>query len=279
MRWRCSDSQMSTGWNANRRNKKPRSHYDSDQGCFTRRQKRQGELRQLKEQQPSSPPEEILVKKEAAAIGEFQSWDSCTVPLTVVANREHICRWSSRDLVFNRHSGCPGPMPKSAGVPPANLNRGAISSAQVFNDLTHFTSRAFSMVVNQVVFIMLAYNLLQLYLVSEAQGANQKTLPRIRQQLLPRITYVIVLTYQNYYGLFSPFELVGLAVTLAEDARKKGSQPNANGFGRELDGALNNPRASLTFRSDFPMPTTTDTIILSKRVASIATRSYSSLFP
>jgi IS4 transposase len=33
------------------------------------------------------------------------------------------------------------------------------------NDLTHFTSRAFSMVVNQVVFVMLAYNLLQIYLV------------------------------------------------------------------------------------------------------------------
>ena len=29
------------------------------------------------------------MKREAAAIGEFRSWSSCTVPLTVVANREH----------------------------------------------------------------------------------------------------------------------------------------------------------------------------------------------
>ena len=33
-----------------------------------------------------------------------------------------------------------------------------------FSDLTRFTSRAFSLVVNQVVFIMLACNLLQIYL-------------------------------------------------------------------------------------------------------------------
>jgi len=77
------------------------------------------------------------------------------------------------------------------------------------------------MVVNQVVFIMLAYNLLQLYLVKRGRRElNQKTLPRIRQQLLPSDNYVIGLL-PKYYGLFSPFELVGLAVTLAEDARKR----------------------------------------------------------
>src|SRR3972149_1413043 len=54
-----------------------------------REKKRQKKLRELKEQQPPPPPEEILVKTEAASIGEFRSWSSCTVPLTVVANREH----------------------------------------------------------------------------------------------------------------------------------------------------------------------------------------------
>jgi hypothetical protein len=29
------------------------------------------------------------LKTEAASIGEFRSWSSCTVPLSVVANREH----------------------------------------------------------------------------------------------------------------------------------------------------------------------------------------------
>jgi len=54
-----------------------------------REKKWQKKLRQLKEQQPPPPPEKTLVKTEAASIGEFRSWSSCTVPLTVVANREH----------------------------------------------------------------------------------------------------------------------------------------------------------------------------------------------
>ena len=40
-----------------------------------------------------------------------------------------------------------------------------------FCDPTHFTSRAFSMLVNQVVFITLSYNLLQFYLLR--QGRNE----------------------------------------------------------------------------------------------------------
>jgi len=46
------------------------------------------QYRKLKQQQPPPPPAEILIKKEATAIGEFRSWSSCTVPLSVVANRE-----------------------------------------------------------------------------------------------------------------------------------------------------------------------------------------------
>ena len=99
-----------------------------------REKKRQEKLRQLKQQQPPPPPKEILIKKEAAAIGEFRSWSSCTVPLTVVANRESRetrDRWSSRDLVLNRHEEGSAPKPDPAGVPSASLNRGAVSSTQV----------------------------------------------------------------------------------------------------------------------------------------------------
>ena len=110
-----------------------------------------------------------------------------------------------------------------------------------FNDLTHFTSRAFSMVVNQVVFIMLAYNLLQVYLLHRGRKElNQKTLPRIRQQLLPSDNPIIVY-YQNYYGLFAPFELMGFVVTLREEARKK-IAAKCQRIGRELNGAMHNPR-------------------------------------
>jgi len=206
-----------------------------------REQKRQETLRQRKQQQPSPPPEEILIKKEAAAIGEFRSWSSCTVPLTVVANREHYADGHQEIwfLIDTKESRDPSQIQQEYHLRTSIEER--YRQLKCFNDLTHFTSRAFSMVVNQVVFIMLAYNLLQFYLVKQGRKElNQKTLPRIRQQLLPSDNYVIVY-YQNYYGLFRPFELVGFAVTLGEEARKK-IAAKCRRIGRELDGALNNPR-------------------------------------
>jgi hypothetical protein len=206
-----------------------------------REQKRQEKLRQLKQQQPPPPPEEILIKKEAAAIGEFRTWSSCTVPLTVVANREHYADGHQEIwfLIDTRESRDPSQIQQEYHLRTSTEER--YRQLKCFNHLTHFTSRAFSMVVNQVVFIMLAYNLLQFYLLKRGRKElNQKTLPRIRQQLLPSDNYVIVY-YQNYYGLFRPFELVGLSVTLAEEARKK-IAAKCRRIGRELDDTLNNPR-------------------------------------
>jgi hypothetical protein len=140
-----------------------------------REQKRQETLRQLKEQQPPLPPEEILIKKEAVAIGEFRSWDSCSVPLTVVANREQYA---------DGHK--------------------------------------------------------ELWFLIDTKELNQKTLPHIRQQLLPSDNYIIV-NYQNYYGLFSPFELIGFVVKLSEEARKK-IAAECERFRRELESTLMNPR-------------------------------------
>ena len=97
------------------------------------------------------------------------------------------------------------------------------------------------MVVNQVVFIMLAYILLQFFLLKRGRKElNQKTLPRIRQQLLPSDNHIIVY-YQNYYSLFKPFELVGFVVTLREEARKK-IAAKCHRIGRELNGIMKNPR-------------------------------------
>ena len=206
-----------------------------------REQKRQETLRQLKQQQPPPPPEKILIKKEAAAIGEFRSWDSCSVPLTVVANREHYADGHQElwFLIDTKEVRDPTHSRQEYHLRTSIEER--YRQLKCFNDLTHFTSRAFSMVVNQVVFIMLAYNLLQFYLLKQGRKElNQKTLPHIRQQLLPSDNYLIV-NYQNYYGLFSPFELIGFVVKLGEEARKKIAS-KCERIGRELESALMNPR-------------------------------------
>jgi hypothetical protein len=206
-----------------------------------REKKRQKKLQQLKEQQPPPPPEKILLKTEAASIGEFRNWSSCNVPLTVVANREHYADGHQEIwfLIDTQEVQDPSQTRQEYGLRPSTEER--YRQLKCFTDLTHFTSRAFSMVVNQVIFIMLAYDLLQIYLLRQGRKElNQKTLPRIRQQLLPSDNHIIVY-WRNYYGLFNPFDLLGFVVMLEKEARKK-IAAKCRRIGRELNGLMQNPR-------------------------------------
>jgi len=207
-----------------------------------REKKRQEKLRKIKHKKPAIiPPEQILVDRQAAVIDQFRSWSSCTVPLTVVANKEiyadgHEKIWL---LIDTKHIEDPRMAAKQYHLRIATEER--YRQLKCFCDLTKFTSRAFSMVVNQVIFMMLAYNLLQLHLFRQKRKKlNQKILPHIRQQLLPSDSHIIVY-HQNYYGMFRPFELIQFVVELAEEPRKKIAH-KCRRIGRELSGLMNNPR-------------------------------------
>ena len=205
------------------------------------RKRERARQKKLKELTKEPSPEKTLVTSEAASIGQFQSWSACTVPLTVVANREtygdgHTDIWLLADTKEVKN---PIEVRREYSLRTSIEER--YRQLKCFSDLTHFTSRAFSMVVNQVVFIMLAYDLLQIYLVHEGRkDLNKKTLPRIRQQLMPADNHVIVY-WRQYYGLFTPFELIGFVVMLGEEARKK-IAAKCRRIGRELDGLLEHPR-------------------------------------
>ena len=185
--------------------------------------------------------EETLVKTETAAIGQFTSWQSCTVPLSVVANREHYADGHEQIWLLIDTKEVHNPCQAREDYHLRTATEERYRQLKCFADLTHFTSRAFSMVVNQVVFIMLSYNLLQLYLLRQARKElNKKTPPRIRQQLLPSDNHIIVY-WQNYYGLFTPLEFAETIATLGEQARKKIAEKSRR-LRRELNGAMRNPR-------------------------------------
>jgi len=211
------------------------------EAIVNREKKRQEKLRKIKQEKPAIPPEETLVYREAAVIDQFRSWSSCTVPLSVVANKEiyadgHEKIWL---LIDTKDVGDPREGGKQYHLRIATEER--YRQIKCFSDLTKFTSRAFSMVVNQVVFTMLAYDLLQLHLFRQKRKElNQKTMPHIRRQLLPSDNHIIVY-HQNYYGMFRPFELVQFIVELAEEPRKKIAQ-KCRRIGRELNTLMNNPR-------------------------------------
>ena len=206
-----------------------------------REKKRQEKLKELKQEKPSPLPEEILVKREAAAIGEFRTWSSCTVPLSVVANREHYADGHEEMWLLIDTKEVVDPTNSRQDYHLRIATEERYRQLKCFSDLTNFTSRAFSMVVNQVVFIMLAYNLLQIYLLRQGRKElNKKTLPHIRQQLLPSANHIIVY-WQNYYGLFDPLEFTEIIATLGDQARKK-TLEKCRRLRRELNGVLKNPR-------------------------------------
>ena len=91
-----------------------------------------------------------------------------------------------------------------------------------FSDLSSFTSRAFSLVVNQVVFIVLAYSLFQIYLLRKIRkDLTKKPQPLVRKQLLPTADHIIVY-WKNFYGLFNQLEFIEvLTLGLSDKARKK----------------------------------------------------------
>ena len=206
-----------------------------------REKKRQETLRELKAKESPTPPDKTIVKREAAAIGEFRTWSSCTVPLSVVANRERYADGHEEIwlLLDTRDVNDPCEARRQYRFRPAIEER--YRQLKCFIDLTNFTSRAFSMVVNQVVFTMLAYNLLQFYLLREGRKElNKKPMPLIRKRLLPSDSYTIIY-WQSYYGRFEAYELMGFLMTLDEKAQKKIAE-KCRRRRLELNGLMENPR-------------------------------------
>jgi len=206
-----------------------------------REQKRQETLKERNAEQPAPPQDTIIVKSESAAIGDFKSWSSCTVPLTVVANREHYADGHHETWLLLSTQKIHNPAIARQEYHLRTAIEERYRQLKCFTDLASFTSRAFSLVVNQVVFVMLAYNLLQLFLLRNGREKfNAKTPQSIRRELLPAANHVIVYK-DNYYGLFTPLELMELiAMGINEEARKKIGE-KCRRLRRELTEAMCNP--------------------------------------
>lgn len=207
-----------------------------------REQKRQETLKERKQEQPAPSPDTIIVRKEAAAIGEFTSWDTCTVPLTVIANREHYADGHKETwlLLSTKQTHDPATAEREYHLRTAIEER--YRQLKCFCDLANFTSRSLSLVVNQIVFTLLAYNLLQLYLFRQGpEKFTAKTPLSVRRQLLPADNHIIIFK-DNFYGLFVPLELIQLmTIGISEEARKKIGE-KCRRLRRELPELMGSPR-------------------------------------
>jgi hypothetical protein len=189
-----------------------------------REEARQRTLAQKKAQAPAPDPPDsskVCVRSEIAAVNRVETFSSCPVPLDVLVNREvyadgHVDYWVLLDTAPIRE-----PAQKRQEYGLRNTIEERHRQLKGFSDLEAFPSRAFSLVVHQVVFVLLTYSLLQWFLLRIGRKElNPKTRTRILELLRPTLT-VIVLYYQNYMAFLTPLQHQELVLTLSESARKK----------------------------------------------------------
>ncbi len=191
---------------------------------------------------PAPDPKKTIVRSEVASISALRTFSTCPVPIHAVLNREvygdgHHEYWMLLDTK---------PIVRAADTRNEYGLRTSIEERhrqlKCFSGIDEFSSRAFSLIVNQVTFVLLTYSLLQWYLLrTERKQLNPKTRSRILELLRP-VFSVIVIYYQNYVAFLDPLEYQEMVLTLSEPARKK-ILAKTRKLRRGLAQQLQNPRA------------------------------------
>jgi hypothetical protein len=169
------------------------------------------------------------------------SWTDCPVPLTVVINREVDRDGQVDDWILATTSAT-----LSAGQVRSNYTlRTAIEERhrqyKCFWDLARMPSRKFSMVVNQVLFVLLGYTLLQAHLfLRQRQQMNPRTRGRTLQLLNPTLE-VVAVYYQQKFCLLSLGEYGAILLDLDEEARAR-LRPKMKQIQRDVYHLLQNAR-------------------------------------
>jgi len=140
--------------------------------------------------------------------------------LTVVINREIDRDGKVDDWVLGTTSAT-----FSAGQIRSNYTlRTAIEERRrykCFWDLARMPSRKFSLVLSQVLFVLLAYTLLQAHLfLRQRKEMNPRTRRRLLQLLNPTLE-VVAVYYQQRFCLLSLGEFATILLELEEEARTK----------------------------------------------------------
>lgn len=189
-----------------------------------REEARQRTLRERKAQAGVKTPADsskVLVQSEVACVRDLQTFSTCPIALNAVINREtysdgHHDYWVLLDT---------GPVDDPAHTRQEYTLRAAIEERhrqlKCFSDLEAFSSRCFSLIVNQVVFVLLTYSLLQWYLLRVGRkDLCPKTPMRTRELLRPTNT-VIIMYHKNYVAHLTPLDYMELTLSVDGQAKIK----------------------------------------------------------
>lgn len=191
---------------------------------------------------PPQPPPQPQPRTLLGMARGVTSWTQCTVPLTVVVNRETDTGGEVNDWVLATTSAtC-----SAAHTRSTYALRTAIEERhrqyKCFWDVARMPSRKFSMVVTQVLFVLLAYTLMQAHLfLRHRKEMNPRTRERVLQFLNPAME-VVAVYYQQRFCLLSLAEFAVILLELDETARAK-LLPKIKQIKRDVYQLLQNPRS------------------------------------
>jgi len=165
---------------------------------------------------PADPPRTLLGMGRG-----LLSWSQCPAPLTAVVNRERDEHGQVRDWVLVSTS----PRRTAAEIRSTYDLRPAIEERhrqyKCFWDLTRMHSCAFSLVVNQVLFVLLAYTLVQAHLVLRRRQELNRSVWEHAWQLLSPTLEVVAVYYCQRFCLMTLAEFARILLDIAEPARTK----------------------------------------------------------
>jgi hypothetical protein len=176
----------------------------------------QAETRGMAATAPTDRPQTLLGTGRG-----LLSWTECPVPLTAVVNRERDEHGEMRDWVLVSTS----PRRTAAEIRSTYDLRPAIEERhrqyKCFWDLTRMHSCVFSLVVNQVLFVLLAYTLVQAHLVlRRRQELNRSVWERAWELLSPTLE-VVAVYYRQRFCLLTLAEYGRILLEVAEPVRGK----------------------------------------------------------
>ena len=188
------------------------------------------------------PPQPVPQPQTLLGIARgVTSWSDCTVPLTVVINREIDQEGKVDHWVLTTTSASFSAVEIRSNYTLRTTIEERHRQYKCFWDLAHMPSRLFSMVANQVLFVLLAYTLLQAHLfLRHRQEMNPRTRGRLLQMLNPAVE-VVAVYYRQRFCLVTLGEFATILLDLEEEPRAK-LRPKMKQIQRDVYHLLQNAR-------------------------------------
>ena len=189
-----------------------------------REESRQKTLKKKKKKEEKARPPDpakVIVTRQVTGFADLNTWEECSLPLRGAVMREqyldgHEDSWV---LVTTRDFDSPGESFAYYAIRTDIEERHR--QYKCFWDLSKFRSQAFSLVANQIIFVLMTYSFLQIHLRLRDLGKiNRQTIETIKRKLKEAQPKVIIY-HQDRVAFLTIPHYTTLLLKLAEKARKK----------------------------------------------------------